>query len=101
MKFRRPELLVRYPSSPKSAWLCGHTNNHSDCDDREEHVSSYAVHMDDRQPDDNNPVVLAALAGEWDVVCTPLAHFNADRNAVSNNGSAITSLFEMAAYGQE
>jgi len=100
MKFRRPELLVRYPSSPKSAWLCGHTNNHSDCDDREEHVSSYAVHMDDRQPDDNNPVILAALAREWDVVRTLLAHFNTDPNAVSDKASD-NSLFKMETYAQE
>jgi ankyrin repeat protein len=102
MKFKRPESMVRCPASPNCvAWLCGNTNDNGDGDDREENVSSYSVHADDRHPNDNNPVVLAALAGEWDVVCTLLTHFNADQNAVSYNGSATTRLFEMAAHAQE
>jgi len=68
MTFKRPELVVCYPSSPKFAWLSGHTNDNGDGDDREEHVSTYGVDIDDCQDDDNNPVILAALAGEWDVV---------------------------------
>jgi len=100
MEFVPPDLFVGYPAYTKSAWLCGHTNDHGDGDDSEEHVSSYGVHIDDRKPDDNNLVVLAALAGLWDLVCTLLAHFNADPDAVSYKASN-RSLFELAAYTEK